>query len=106
MYWINSNNGDYVSLDRVPQGTPQTYTLHLIDRTCDGVRLLYEKHTLNEKEFKLLKGFLPIKAKKFHNRDTTKYKTFGKGGVITDSKRTDVPNMRDIRNEILDGLLK
>ncbi len=106
MYWINSNNGDYVIMDRVPQGAPQTYTLHLIDRMCDGVKLQYEKHILSEKEFKMLKGFLPIKPKKFHNRDTTKYKTIGKGGVIVDSKRTEIPSIQMFRNEILNKILK
>lgn len=106
MYWINSNNGDYVSLDRVAQGSPQTYTLHLIDRVCGDVKLSYEEHTLTEQQFRMLKGFLPIKPKKFYNRDTTKYKTIGKGGVVVDSKRTVVPTIQNIRHEILEKILK
>ncbi len=101
MYWINSNNGDYVSLTNSP---PQ-YILHLIERVVDGVRLPFEKHILTEQQFKMLKGFLPIKPKKFYNRKNT-YAPTGKGGTVGVAKRTEVPTIQNIRNEILNSILK
>lgn len=49
-YWINSNNGDYVVWDNN----------EIILVTDDGYK------EITEEEFKELKGFVPIKAKKMN----------------------------------------
>jgi hypothetical protein len=103
-YWINSNTGDFI---RENNGV---YELVLISRfvEIEGKKeyLPGEVVKINEVQFKAIKGFLPIKAKKLANRNKNIYRPTIKGGVKGESKRVEIPTLVEIREQIINELLK
>jgi hypothetical protein len=112
MYYINSNTGDYVEYnERTKKYTLVIATIYLSDprNTIGGEHL-----DITEKQFKHLKGFLPIKPKKLFNRKYRYgfdyYNTYCptvKGGFK--QKQSDiikVPSESEIRDEKIKNLLE
>ena len=71
-YWVNSNNGDYITHNDIyPVGHQfHGYILHLIRGKVeiDGVEVEMRTMKLDEFQFQNVKGFLPIKRKKFKTK--------------------------------------
>lgn len=104
-YWVNSNTGDFI---RENNGV---YDLVLISRfvEIDGKKeyLPGEVVRINEVQFKVIKGFVPIKAKKLTTkRNKNIYRPTIKGGVKGESKRVEIPTLAEIREQIINELLK
>lgn len=102
-YWINSNSGDYISeCDGV-------FTRKVeCNQSCLIKYLPYEKRILSNGEFQLLKGFVPIKAKKLFSRKPKVYAPTEKGGSKGKSERFDYHQYGKsyIRNNQINNLLK
>jgi len=118
-YWINSNSGDYISLDNFGN-----YTLTLLSRYVDvsdgsnlsvnEVRQLLpgrikyiptESISITPTQFALLKGFIPIKQKKlFNNRQRKTYGPTLSDGSKGKGERIKVPTKAESREEILKSL--
>lgn len=68
-YWVNSNNGDYVTYNDIyPVGHQfHGYVLHLRHGKVEIDGVVFEQNImpLDEFQFQNLKGFLPIKPKNF-----------------------------------------
>lgn len=99
-YWINSNSGDYVSLDKNGK-----YKLNLISRYSDGKYLPHESIELTISQFSQLKGFIPIKQKKlFNNRQKKVYAPTNSDGKKGESKRINALSVSEVRDSILKEL--
>ena len=110
-YYINSNTGDYIKYD----DRFNEYELHIIAIYLpDSKYLPGNTIIINERQFKHLKGFLPIKEKKLLNRlyryTFDYYNTYCptvKGGVKEKTKeQIKIPDNSDIRDEVIDKLFK
>ncbi len=100
-YWINSNSGDYILLNNSGK-----YILYLITRFVDGKYLPMEIIELTDSQFLMIKGFVPIKAKKLFNNDRKRkvYAPTISGGNKGESKRIEVPTKSEFRDKILKEL--
>jgi hypothetical protein len=105
-YWINSNNGDYITEDS------GKYTLTLIGRKIDHIYYRQENISLTELQFKTIKGFVPIKRKKLLNNLTRWGKIlYGpiyaptlSDGTKGQPNRTNPPSVAEIREHLLKEL--
>jgi hypothetical protein len=99
MYWINSNSGDYIYRHQ------DKLFLVLIHRD-KPYKMKQEKIEITESQLSTIKGFVPIKPKKFYSRDQNKYRPTLKGGIKGDVVRCDLPpSQAEMRNSILEDLL-
>lgn len=99
-YWINSNSGDYVSLDN-----NGVYKLTLLSRRVDNEWLPFEVIQITPTQFTSLKGFIPIKQKKlFNNRQRKTYGPTLSDGTKGKATRVSLPTKAETREEILKQL--
>lgn len=52
-----------------------------------------------------MKGFVPIKARKFYSRNKSIYRPTIKGGEKGEAKRIEIPTTTEIRDQILNQIL-
>jgi hypothetical protein len=99
-WWVNSNTGDYIKDDN------GVYKLYLIPRYIDSNYLPGESIDITQSQFKSLKGFVPIKEKNLfsRNRNLSKYSPTLSGGIKGNSERIKVPEIHEIRDEIIRSL--
>jgi hypothetical protein len=97
-YWINSNSGDYI-IEKDGR-----YYLHLISRWIDRNYLQQETIELTQSQFSDIKGFLPIKEKKFLSRKMNKYAPTLSDGTKGNSKRIEIPSIQEVRDKRLKEL--
>ena len=97
-YYINSNNGDYITEDT----DKEVYIIHLIAR-CDeaGKYISGKMEILTKSQFLSIKGFVPIKKKKLFSQDR-----HHKSYLLAREPRTEIPSIQDIRDTRLDKILK
>jgi hypothetical protein len=109
-HWINSNSGDYITLD-----DNGVYTLYLISRYITGPSgwsesgdyLPSESIILTPYQFATIKGFVPIKAKKlFVHRQRPVYAPTLEGGIKGESVRMKLrlSTKSQARDQILKSL--
>ncbi len=111
-YWVNSNSGDYVSLDNRGK-----YILCLIARKLpDYIPSIGNYHgylpedrvEITHSQFITLKGFVPIKGKKLFNSRHRREKIYAptiKGGEKGESQRISMPlTQAECRDQILKEL--
>ncbi|CAG7579699.1 MAG: hypothetical protein SLAVMIC_00027 [uncultured marine phage] len=93
-YWISSNSNDYVIY--------QDDFYFLVKERSSSTNLVSTSTILNEREFKDLKGFVPIKFKKLSICRSRKGRlgkptwTFGYRGRITPELKEEMERMRMI----------
>lgn len=112
-HWINSNSGDYITLDN-----SGNYTLCLISRYIEpiydekydilimkGYYLKFEQIKITPAQFAAVKGFVPIKSKKLFGRQKKNYAPTLSGGVKGKSMRMgNIPTKSESRDSILKSL--
>ena len=104
-YWINSNSGDYVSLDK-----NGTYKVHLLSRYDEYSNYIpSDLFEISPIQFKTLKGFIPIKEKKLWTRlqrinQEGRFRPTMADGHKGMAKRTEVPTLGEAREMILKEL--
>lgn len=107
-YWINSNSGDYITEHR-----DGSLVLSLISRLgADGCWIRPEEIKINNRQFSLLKGFIPIKKKKLFNQlyrfgsiyKENKYAPTISNGVKGESVRITLPTISESRDMILESI--
>lgn len=102
-FWVNSNTGDYIKENN------GIYHLILIPRIIENngkeEYLPGKVVKLNEVQFKAMKGFVPIKAKKLYSRNKSIYRPTIKGGEKGEAKRVEIPTIAEIRDQILNQIL-
>ena len=99
-YWINSNTGDYIT------EKDGEYTLTLKSRYIDGIYYKYEDIKLTVLQFKVIKGFIPIKYKKLFltSKQPIKYTKTLKGGLKGGQERAKIPTIAEARDQVLKNL--
>jgi len=105
-YWVNSNSGDYVTLDNSGK-----YVLCLISRQDPFYYHGYlpeDRVEITHSQFITLKGFVPIKGKKLFNSRHRREKIYAptiKGGEKGKSQRISIPlTQAECRDQILKEL--
>ncbi len=102
-YWVNSNSGDYIVEDG------GQYRLYLLARYVDNKYVPSEIIELSSLQFKVIKGFIPIKEKKLFSRLSEfnrrkKYAPTLSDGTKGESERVKVPTVAEAREKILKDL--